>query len=41
VIVSSHVLAEVERMADRVIAMVYGRLAAEGTVASLRALMTE
>jgi ABC-2 type transport system ATP-binding protein len=41
VIVSSHVLAEVERMADRVIAMVDGRLAAEGTVASLRALMTD
>ena len=41
VIVSSHVLAQVERMADRVIAMVDGRLAAEGTVASLRALMTD
>jgi ABC-2 type transport system ATP-binding protein len=41
VIVSSHVLVEVERMADRVIAMVDGRLAAEGTVASLRALMTD
>ena len=41
VIVSSHVLAEVERMADRVIAMIDGRLAAEGTVASLRALMTD
>jgi len=41
VIVSSHVLAEVERMADRVIAMVDGRLAAEGTVGSLRALMTD
>jgi ABC-2 type transport system ATP-binding protein len=41
VIVSSHVLTEVERMADRVIAMVDGRLAAEGTVASLRALMTD
>lgn len=41
VIVSSHVLAEVERMADRVIAMVDGRLAAEGTVASLRSLMTD
>ncbi len=41
VIVSSHVLTEVERMADRVIAMVDGRLAAEGTVGSLRALMTD
>jgi ABC-2 type transport system ATP-binding protein len=41
VIVSSHVLAEVERMADRVIAMIDGRLAAEGTVHSLRAAMTD
>lgn len=41
VIVSSHVLSEVERMADRVIAMVDGRLAAEGTVSSLRAAMTD
>ncbi len=36
VVVSSHVLAEVERMADRVIAMVDGRLAAAGTVSALR-----
>ncbi|MDP3984177.1 MAG: ABC transporter ATP-binding protein [Acidimicrobiia bacterium] len=41
VIVSSHVLAEVERTVNRVIAMVDGRLAAEGTVASLRAAMTD
>lgn len=41
VIVSSHVLAEVERMATQLIAMVDGRLAAEGTVASLRAAMTD
>jgi ABC-2 type transport system ATP-binding protein len=41
VIVSSHVLFEVERMAGRVIAMVDGRLAAEGTVATLRAAMTD
>lgn len=41
VIVSSHVLAEVERMADRVIAMIDGRLAAVGTVHSLRAAMTD
>jgi ABC-2 type transport system ATP-binding protein len=41
VIVSSHVLAEVERMAERVIAMVDGRLAAEGTVATLREAMTD
>jgi ABC-2 type transport system ATP-binding protein len=39
VIVSSHVLHEVERMADRVIAMVDGRLAASGTVPALRAAM--
>jgi ABC-2 type transport system ATP-binding protein len=36
VIVSSHVLHEVERMADRVIAMVDGRLAAAGSVSDLR-----
>ena len=41
VLVSSHVLAEVERMAEQLIAMVDGRLAAEGTVASLRAAMTD
>ena len=41
VIVSSHVLAEVERMAEQLIAMVDGRLAAQGTVASLRAAMTD
>lgn len=41
VVVSSHVLAEVERMADRVVAMVDGRLAAVGTVASLRAAMSD
>jgi ABC-2 type transport system ATP-binding protein len=41
VIVSSHVLREVERMADRVIAMVDGRLAAVGTIATIRAAMTD
>ncbi len=41
VIVSSHVLAEVERMADRVVAMVDGRLAAVGTVAALREAMSD
>lgn len=41
VIVSSHVLAEVERMAERVIAMVDGRLAAEGDVHAIRAAMTD
>jgi ABC-2 type transport system ATP-binding protein len=41
VIVSSHVLREVERMADRVIAMVDGRLAAVGSVSTIRAAMTD
>lgn len=41
VIVSSHVLAEVERMASRVVAMVDGRLAAVGSVATIRAAMTD
>jgi ABC-2 type transport system ATP-binding protein len=41
VIVSSHVLSEVERMADRVVAMVDGRLAAVGSVATIRSAMTD
>jgi ABC-2 type transport system ATP-binding protein len=41
VIVSSHVLAEVERMTHRVLAMVDGRLAATGDLADLRAAMTD
>lgn len=41
VVVSSHVLAEVERMAARIVAMVDGRLAAVGTVSHLRAAMTD
>jgi ABC-2 type transport system ATP-binding protein len=41
VLVSSHVLAEVERMTERVIAMVDGRLAAVGSVADIRAAMTD
>ena len=41
VITSSHVLAEVERMAKQLVAMVDGRLAAEGTVDTLRAAMTD
>lgn len=41
VIVSSHVLHEVERMADRVIAMVDGRLVASGTVSALRKAMSD
>lgn len=40
-IVSSHVLAEVERMAERVVAMVDGRLAAVGSVATIREAMTD
>lgn len=41
IIVSSHVLGEVERMATRVVAMVNGRLAAAGTVAALRDAMSD
>jgi ABC-2 type transport system ATP-binding protein len=41
VIVSSHVLAEVERMTHRVVAMVDGRLAATGDLEGLRAAMTD
>lgn len=41
VVVSSHVLTEVERMAERVVAMVDGRLAAVGTVADIRGAMTD
>lgn len=41
VLVSSHVLAEVERMTDRVVAMVDGRLAAVGSVANIRGAMTD
>ncbi|MDH3307202.1 MAG: ABC transporter ATP-binding protein [Acidimicrobiia bacterium] len=41
VLVSSHVLHEVERMASRIIAMTDGRLAAVGDVRSLRSLMTD
>lgn len=40
-IVSSHVLSEVERMAERVVAMVDGRLAAVGSVATIREAMTD
>lgn len=40
-VVSSHVLAEVERMADRVLAMVDGKLAAAGDVAAIRRAMTD
>jgi ABC-2 type transport system ATP-binding protein len=41
VIVSSHVLAEVERMADRVLAIVDGRLAAAGDVTAIRRAMAD
>lgn len=41
IIVSSHVLAEVERMAGRVVAMVDGRVAAAGPVAALRDAMSD
>jgi ABC-2 type transport system ATP-binding protein len=40
-LVSSHVLAEVERMTERVVAMVDGRLAAVGSVADIRNAMTD
>lgn len=39
-IVSSHVLAEVERMTDRVIAMLDGKLAAAGGIRAIRSAMT-
>ncbi|HHC08033.1 MAG TPA: ABC transporter ATP-binding protein [Actinobacteria bacterium] len=41
IVVSSHVLEEVERMADRVLAVVDGRLAAAGTVAAIRRAMSD
>jgi len=41
VIVSSHVLQEVERMTDRVIAMVDGKLAAAGDITAIRGAMAD
>lgn len=41
IVVSSHVLSEVERMTERVVAMVDGRLAAVGSVADIRSAMTD
>jgi ABC-2 type transport system ATP-binding protein len=41
VVVSSHVLDEVDRMSDRVIAIVDGRLAAAGDVAAIRRAMSD
>jgi ABC-2 type transport system ATP-binding protein len=40
IIVSSHVLAEVERMTDRVIAVLDGKLAAAGGIRAIRSAMT-
>ncbi|MBT8404792.1 MAG: ATP-binding cassette domain-containing protein, partial [Gemmatimonadetes bacterium] len=41
IIVSSHVLAEVERMTDRVVAILDGKLAAAGEIRAIRDAMTE
>lgn len=41
VIVSSHVLVEVERMTDQVVAMVDGRLAAVGDIGDIRTAMSD
>ena len=41
VLVSSHILAEVERMADRVLVVVNGRLVAEGTPAGVQELLAQ
>ncbi len=41
VIVSSHVLQEVERMATRIVAMVDGRLAAAGDIHAIRSAMSD
>ena len=41
VIVSSHVLQEVERMASRIVAMVDGRLAAAGDIHAIRNAMSD
>ena len=41
VIVSSHVLQEVERMTERVVAMVDGKLAAAGDIGAIRRSMTD
>ncbi len=41
IVVSSHVLDEVERMSDRVIAIVDGRLAAAGDIAAIRRAMSD
>ncbi len=41
VLVSSHILAEVERMADRLLVVVNGRLVAEGTPAGVQGLLAQ
>jgi ABC-2 type transport system ATP-binding protein len=41
IIVSSHVLHEVERMAERVLVLVNGRLVADGSTAGIRRLISE
>ena len=41
VLVSSHILAEVERMTDQVVAMVDGRLTAMGHISEIRAAMSD
>jgi len=41
VLVSSHILGEVERMADRVLVIVNGRLVAEGTPAGVQGLLAQ
>ena len=41
VIVSSHVLSEIERMADRVLAIVDGKLAAAGDITAIRGAMSD
>ncbi len=41
IVVSSHVLHEVERMAHRVLVLVNGRLVADGTTAGIRRLISE
>jgi len=41
IIVSSHVLSEIERMADRVLAVVDGKLAAAGDVAAIRRALSD
>jgi ABC-2 type transport system ATP-binding protein len=41
VLVSSHILSEVDRLADRVLVMIAGRLAASGPAREIRRLMTD